>query len=83
MRQNLSISLKKELLEYIDVNRGEIPRSRVIESLIQKGVVVGTDKCWSQMNQTKPKEEGDAGAKQLPTNEAPCIPSNTDKQVDV
>ncbi|MGB7789467.1 type II toxin-antitoxin system CcdA family antitoxin [Methanoregula sp.] len=28
-------------------------------------------------------KEGDAGAKQLPTNEAPASLSNTDKQVDV
>ncbi|MFA4850212.1 MAG: hypothetical protein WC626_10855 [Methanoregula sp.] len=28
-------------------------------------------------------KEGNAGAKQLPTHEAPCTPSSTDKQVDV
>jgi hypothetical protein len=27
-------------------------------------------------------KEGDAGGQQLPANEAPCIPSSTDKQVE-
>jgi len=30
----------------------------------------------------KKMKKGNAGARQLPANEAPCIPSSTDKQVD-
>jgi hypothetical protein len=38
MRQNVCISLQRELIDYIDTQRGFVPRSRVLESLIEKGI---------------------------------------------
>jgi hypothetical protein len=40
MRRNISISLKKELIENIDTLRGDIPRSRFIESRLKKKLPV-------------------------------------------
>jgi len=38
MRQNVCISLQREIIDYVDAQRGFIPRSRVLESLIEKGI---------------------------------------------
>jgi len=48
MRQNVCISLKREVLDYIDSGRGETPRSRVVESLITKGIEIEKNASCSQ-----------------------------------
>ena len=48
MRQNVCISLRREVLDYIDSGRGETPRSRIVESLITKGIEIERNASCSQ-----------------------------------
>lgn len=40
MRERICITIERELLEEIEDNRGDVPRSRFIERLMQRGVEV-------------------------------------------
>ena len=59
MRQNVCISLNRDVLDNIDSERGDTPRSRVIESLITKGIESENIASCSQ-HPIKEKEEGSA-----------------------
>jgi len=48
MKQNVCFSVEKEVLDYIDAGRGDRPRSRVIESLIKKGMEIEKDTSYTQ-----------------------------------
>lgn len=81
MRQNICISIERGLLDHIDSERGNVPRSREIESLVIKGIEFGNIVSCSQ-NALEEKEEGDARSDKSAKTEAPCIPSSTLGEVD-
>ena len=59
MKQNIGISLDKAILDQVDSTRGDIPRSRMLASLIAKGIeLTNTTK--------KPKETGAGRQAQTP-----------------
>jgi hypothetical protein len=68
MRQNICISLKKDVIDPISSKRVNVPRNRVLESLIAKGMEFETiTSCPQKITGMK---EGDAGARQLPVSDA-------------
>jgi len=81
MRQNVCISLNRDVLESIDIDRGEIPRSRIIESLITKGMESENISSCSQ-NIIEDKEEGSARDPLATNTKIPAPLSSTRDEVD-
>ena len=73
----VTVTIGKDGIEYIHTNVS-IPR-QLRDLAKEQGVSMSHELRTALERKVK---EGDAGARQLPANEAPCIPSSTDKQVD-
>jgi len=82
MRQNICISLERTVIDHIDSNRGDVPRSRVVESLITKGIESENITSYPQ-NKNGEKEEGSARNPLATNTKIPAPLSNTDEQVDI
>ena len=82
MKQNICISIRKDVLDYIDLVRGDIPRSRYIESLISKGVEIENNAGYTHSGGSMNQEEGSAGVPNATNTETPAPLSSTRDEVD-
>jgi hypothetical protein len=69
MRQNVCISLNRAIIDHIDSSRGDVPRSRVVESLISRGI--DFDKT------VKALENECSGVEQAPTSQPAALSGTT------